>query len=402
MLLKNEDRGHPGRRLHARARRLRARRDDPRASALPEDRDHLHLGDPGQRHRSFARLRDGRGRLRAGAGRAGGAARQGQGVRRALPQDAAARTAECRARGPRVAHAPRNSRIPPRSCARARSGAAWRLPPARWARGTGTGSTATGCGTKASTASSASTRRASMSRSKTSRRCCIRMTSEQLRPGDRRSSTRAEAYEAEFRVGRPERRGALVRRHGRRDGRPGGRVVRVSGVTVDITERKQRRGAAEPAGPRGGPSRQERAGAGAIDRAPHPRRQRQGLRQRRRRAHQRAGAGAHDPVAVELAGRRTSRLVDEELAPYRSAARSSWPVRKFSCRRRQRRRWRWRCMSSSPTRRNMARSRRGRGGSRSAGKSRTTCSTDLGRNRRPAGAGRRNPAASARGACLPA
>ena len=90
-------RGHPGRRLHARAGRLRARRDDPRASALPEDRDHLHLRHSSHRHRPAARLRDGRGRLRAGAGHAGGAARQGQGVRRALPQDPAARAAERRA-----------------------------------------------------------------------------------------------------------------------------------------------------------------------------------------------------------------------------------------------------------------------------------------------------------------
>ncbi len=94
-------RGHPGRRLHAGTRRFRARRHDPRASALPEDGDDLHLGDPGQRYRPAARLRDGRGRLRSGAGRAGSAARQDQGVRRALSQDPAAGAAQRRARGPR-------------------------------------------------------------------------------------------------------------------------------------------------------------------------------------------------------------------------------------------------------------------------------------------------------------
>ena len=73
------DRRRPDRRLHAGARRLPAGGDDPRASALPEDRDHLHLGDPSDRHRPPARLRDGRGRLCSGAGRPGGAARQGAG-----------------------------------------------------------------------------------------------------------------------------------------------------------------------------------------------------------------------------------------------------------------------------------------------------------------------------------
>ena len=38
-------RGRADRRLHAGARRLRAGGDDPRASALPEDRDHLRVGD---------------------------------------------------------------------------------------------------------------------------------------------------------------------------------------------------------------------------------------------------------------------------------------------------------------------------------------------------------------------
>ena len=44
-------RRHPGRRLHAGTRRLRAGSDDPRASALPEDRDDLHFRHPGQRRR---------------------------------------------------------------------------------------------------------------------------------------------------------------------------------------------------------------------------------------------------------------------------------------------------------------------------------------------------------------
>ena len=47
----------------------------------------------------------------------------------------------------------------------------------------------------------------------------------------------------------------------------GGRVVRVSGVTVDITERKHAEATPEPAGPGSRSPRQERAGAGAIHRS---------------------------------------------------------------------------------------------------------------------------------------
>ena len=94
-------RGHSGRRLHAGTGRLRTRRHDPRASALPEDRDDLHLGDSGQRHRPAARLRDGRGRLRSGPGHSGGAAREDQGVRRTVSQDPAAGAVQRRTRGSR-------------------------------------------------------------------------------------------------------------------------------------------------------------------------------------------------------------------------------------------------------------------------------------------------------------
>src|ERR1700735_1191663 len=44
------------RRLHARARRLRTRGHDPRASALPENRDDFHFRDSGFRHRPSPRL----------------------------------------------------------------------------------------------------------------------------------------------------------------------------------------------------------------------------------------------------------------------------------------------------------------------------------------------------------
>ena len=64
------------------------------------------------RDRPAARLRGRRGRLRAGAGGAGGAARQGEGVRRALPQDAAARGAQRRAGKRASPSAPPSSKLP--------------------------------------------------------------------------------------------------------------------------------------------------------------------------------------------------------------------------------------------------------------------------------------------------
>ena len=128
-------------------------REHPR---FQQTRDHLRLGHPSDRRRPAARLRDGRGRLRPGAGRAGGAARQGQGLRRALPQDPAARAAQRASSSGASPSAPPSSRRPTRGCARASSAAAWRSPPARWARGTGISSPANACGTTGSTASSAS------------------------------------------------------------------------------------------------------------------------------------------------------------------------------------------------------------------------------------------------------
>ena len=47
----------------------------------------------------------------------------------------------------------------------------------------------------------------------------------------------------------------------------------------------------------------------------------------RRGAHQRAGAGAHDLSLSSWQGAEISKLVDEELAPYSSAARSNWRSR---------------------------------------------------------------------------
>ena len=93
-----------------------------------------------------ARLRDGRGRLCSGAGDSRGAAGQGQDFRRALPQDAAARAHERRARrAGRRAH--RRARSLDRAAAAKRGAEAWRSPPARWAPGIGIARPANACGT---------------------------------------------------------------------------------------------------------------------------------------------------------------------------------------------------------------------------------------------------------------
>ena len=93
-----------------------------------------------------------------------------QGVRRALSQDAPARAAQSPSSSSACPSAPPSSRRRPRGCARASAGAAWRSPPARWARGTGISPAGPASGTRASAASSASIRARSFPRSIRSRR----------------------------------------------------------------------------------------------------------------------------------------------------------------------------------------------------------------------------------------
>ena len=115
--------------MHAGARRLRAGGDDSRASALPPDGDHLRLGRRAHRARPAQGLRVRRRRLRAGAGRAGDPARQGQRLRRAATgrraqlerlnrrSRTARRRAHGRARGSRAAGRTSSSRCSRTSCA---------------------------------------------------------------------------------------------------------------------------------------------------------------------------------------------------------------------------------------------------------------------------------------------
>ena len=112
------------------------------------------------------------------------------------------------------------------------------------------------------------------------------------------------SYEAEFRVNRPDGEVCWCVGTAAATVDKAGRVVRLSGVTVDITERKRAEERQNLLGPGSRSPCQERAGAGAIDRPADAGRDRQGLYPGGGRADQRAGAGAHHPVAVELAGRR--------------------------------------------------------------------------------------------------
>ena len=103
---------------------------------------------------------------------------------------------------------------------------------------------------------------------------------ERTAQGDRPVQQGRKSYEAEFRINRPdgEIRWCVGTAAATTD--KSGRVVRVSGVTVDITERKRAEERQNLLDPGGRPPRQECAGAGAIDRSADARRRRQGLHRR--------------------------------------------------------------------------------------------------------------------------
>ena len=85
-LLRRRVRGDPARREHAAARRLRDRQPDPRAAQHREDADHLPDRAERARGRDGARLLAGGGRLHPPPRPARGAASEGLGVRRPLPE----------------------------------------------------------------------------------------------------------------------------------------------------------------------------------------------------------------------------------------------------------------------------------------------------------------------------
>ena len=190
------------------------------------------------------------------------------------------------------------------AASRASSAAAWRSPPARWDPGIGTGSTATGCGTRASTGSSASIPQSFEVTPANVQALLHPDDVDELRKAIGRFAKGARSYEMEFRIHRPdgEVRWCVGTAAATID--KGGRVVRVSGVTVDITERK-RAEERQNLLTREVDHRAKNALALAqsIVRLTRARRC-QGLCPGRRGPHQRARARSHHPVAVELAGRR--------------------------------------------------------------------------------------------------
>ena len=110
-------RGHPARREHAGHRRPGNGRPDPPVQEVGADADHFHHR-VRRRRAGQARLRAGRGRLHPVAGRAGSAAVEGAGVRRAVPHEPAAAAAgggsakRWRARKPRARPPKKRSSAP--------------------------------------------------------------------------------------------------------------------------------------------------------------------------------------------------------------------------------------------------------------------------------------------------
>ena len=168
-----------------------------------------------------------------------------------------------------------------------------------------------------------------------------------------------KSYEAEFRIVRPDGEVRWCIGTAAASVDKDGRVMRVSGVTVDITERKQAEERQNAAGARSRSPRQERAGAGAVDRAPDARRQRQGLCPRQSRDGSRR-CRACIPFCRCRAGRapRSASWSTRSSRPIPTGDQIALCGAEFSCSRRRRRRSRWRCTSLSPMRRNMARCRR--------------------------------------------
>ena len=145
----------------------------------------------------------------------------------------------------------------------------------------------------------------------------------------------------------------------------GGRVVRVSGVTVDITERKQ---AEERQNLLAREVDHRAKNALALAQSIVRLTRGENVKTYVRSVEGRINALARVHTVLSLSswqGAEIRKLIDEELAPYSTgdqidAVRSGGPAAS----RRRRRRWRWRCTSSSPIRRSTARCRRCRAGCR--------------------------------------
>ncbi len=187
--------------------------------------------------------------------------------------------------------------------------------------------------------------------------------------------TGARSYETEFRIMRPDGEVRWCVGTAAATVDKGGRVVRLTGVTVDITERKR----AE--------ERQNLLAREVDHRAKNALALAQSIVRLTRASdvkdyvqavEGRISALARVHTILSLSnweGAEIGRLVEEEIAPYSSGDQIELMAPNCSCSRRPRRRWRWRCMSSSPTPPNMARCPRCPAASRSDGKcAATRCS----------------------------
>jgi PAS domain S-box-containing protein len=187
-----------------------------------------------------------------------------------------------------------------------------------------------------------------------------------------------KSYEAEFRIVRPDGEVRWCVGTAAATVDKGGRVIRVSGVTVDITERKR----AE--------ERQNLLAREVDHRAKNALALAQSIVRLTRGDNVKAYVQAVEGRISALArvhtilslsswqGAEIAKLVDEELAPYAMGDQIAWATRSpsaariSSCSPRPHRRWRWRCTNWSPIRRNTARCRHCPAASPSSGKSRPT------------------------------
>ena len=123
-----------------------------------------------------------------------------------------------------------------------------------------------------------------------------------VRQGIKQARQDAGSYQVEFRICRPDGGVTMVPRHGCGEQGCGQQVSRISGVTIDITDRKEAEERQVAARPRGRSSRQECARGGARDRLADPGRQHRAVRRRRRGPHSGAGAGAQPAFRIPAGG----------------------------------------------------------------------------------------------------
>ena len=128
-----------------------------------------------------------------------------------------------------------------------------------------------------------------------------------LQIGFERIAKEGRAHQLEFRIVRPDGQVRWCVGSAAATVDSNNRVVRVSGVTFDITDRKEAEERQNSVGARGRSPRQKRPRARAIDLAADAGQELAGLCLGGGRAHQGAIARSHGAVAIAMAGRRSAR-----------------------------------------------------------------------------------------------